>query len=187
MLPTKNPRSKQFKYPFPYMGYTCNPKATSICKQISGQSTAYRSCEYLQPTLPLSLSLSIAHTHSQTLPRNIYICVYGTFYTVHEYTPYPPTSHKIYKQVFIYVFNFCGRDAFFPRLRNHETKLKRIIYANIYSIYIPYIEYTIFCECLKKFQNILRAKVTETETKLETFHVMFKIYTSYYKYLLYTI
>lgn len=56
-----------------------------------------------------------------------------------------------------------------------------------YTIYIPYIKYTIFCECQKKFRNILRAEVTETETKLETFHVMFKIYTSYYKNLLYTI
>lgn len=43
-------------------------------------------------------------------------------------------------------------------------------------IYI-HIEYTIFCESQKKFEWIPRAN--ETETKLETFHVMFKIYTSY--------
>lgn len=57
------------------MGYTCNPKATSICKQISGQTTAYRSCEYLQPTLPLFLSLSLYRTHRHTPEIFTYVCM----------------------------------------------------------------------------------------------------------------
>lgn len=90
----QNPRSKQFKYPLPYMGNTCDPKATSICKQISGQT---RLTDDVSIYNPLSLFLSIKLKRTHTTHRHtssIYICVYGTFYTVHEYILYilhPPS------------------------------------------------------------------------------------------------
>lgn len=113
----QNPRSKQFKYPLPYMGNTCDPKATSICKQISGQTRLTDDVSIYNP-LSLSPYLSNAHTHSQTHLQYLHMCVWYLLYCTWIYILYTPPSHfsprhKIYEQVFIYVFNFCGRDAFF--------------------------------------------------------------------------
>lgn len=116
----QNPRSKQFKYPLPYMGNTCDPKATSICKQISGQTRLTDDVSIYNP-LSLFLSIKLKRTHTpltDTPPVFTYVCMvpfilYMNIYYIYATLPPFLPRHKIYEQVFIYVFNFCGRDAFF--------------------------------------------------------------------------
>lgn len=92
----QNPRSKQFKYPLPYMGNTCDPKATSICKQISGQT---RLTDDVSIYNPLSLSLSIKRTHTlaDTPPVFTYVCMvpfilYMNIYTIYSTLPFLPST-----------------------------------------------------------------------------------------------
>lgn len=91
----QNPRSKQFKYPLPYMGNTCDPKATSICKEISGQTRLTDDVSIYNP-LSLSIYQTQTHTHhSQTHLQYLHMCVWYLLYCTWIYTIYtPPSLHS---------------------------------------------------------------------------------------------